>query len=139
VQTRLKSLVPGRLNVASGDGGRLTCPPWGLRGGGGGAVAGTLVKGPGEESFHAPLSSQPVWPAGTEVLYLTAGGGGWGDPLERAPDRVLHDVREGYVSAASAREHYGVVLGADGGVDAAATTALRQQRRGAAPRATGSP
>jgi N-methylhydantoinase B len=129
VQTRLRSLAPGRLNVASGDGGRLTCPPWGLRGGGSGQVAGTLVKGPDEESFHAPRNSQPVWPTGTEVLYLTAGGGGWGDPLDREPGRVRTDVREGYVSADSARDHYGVVLRVDGGVDEAATAALRQRLR----------
>jgi N-methylhydantoinase B len=129
VQTRLKSLAPGRLNVASGDGGRLTCPPWGLRGGGSGRVAGTLVKGPGEESFRAPGNSPPSWPAGTEVLYQTAGGGGWGDPLEREPGRVLADVREGYVSARSAREDYGVVLTAEGEVDDAATSALRRRLR----------
>jgi len=63
------------------------------------------------------------------VLYQTAGGGGWGDPLEREPRRVLADVREGYVSARSAREDYGVVLTAEGEVDDAATSALRRQLR----------
>ena len=126
---RRVSLAPGRLNVASGDGGRLTCPPWGLRGGGSGQVAGTLVKGPGEESFRAPGNSPPTWPAGTEVLYLTAGGGGWGDPLDRDPVRVRSDVREGYVSARSAREDYGVVLTAQGEIDDAATAALRTRLR----------
>ena len=38
---------------------------------------------------------------------MTAGGGGWGDPLEREPALVRADVREGYVSAQSAREDYG--------------------------------
>jgi N-methylhydantoinase B len=130
VRTRLKTLAPGRLNVASGDGGRLTCPPWGLRGGGSAEVAATLVKGVGEDSFEAPRNPPPVWPAGTEVLYLTAGGGGWGDPLDREPSRVLNDVREGYVSPESARDHYGVVLSVDG-VDGAATVALRQRLRAA--------
>jgi N-methylhydantoinase B len=130
VQTRLRTLVPGRLNVAGGDGGRLTCPPWGLRGGESAAVAATLVKAPGEQSFHRPTSTQPVWPADTEVLYLTAGGGGWGDPLDREPGRVLRDVREGYVSETHARERYGVALRADGAeVDAAATADLRRRLR----------
>jgi N-methylhydantoinase B len=66
---------------------------------------------------------------------MTAGGGGWGEPLERDPTRVLRDVQEGYVSADKARELYGVVLGADESeVDASATRALRaqlQERRAA--------
>ena len=38
------------------------------------------------------------------------GGGGLGDPLKRPVDRVLEDVRQGYVSAAEARAHYGVAI-----------------------------
>jgi N-methylhydantoinase B len=126
VRTRIRALADGRINVQGGDGGRLTCPPWGLVGGGSGEVAKTLVKAPGEAEFHAPTTQPLTWPAGTEVLYMTAGGGGWGDPLERDPERVLRDVREEYISEAHARERYGVVLTADrAGVDAAATTALR--------------
>jgi N-methylhydantoinase B len=56
------------------------------------------------------------------------GGGGWGDPLDREPARVLRDVRDGVVSAAAAREVYGVAL-AGGGVDEAATAALRGEMR----------
>jgi N-methylhydantoinase B len=64
------------------------------------------------------------------VRYLTAGGGGWGDPLERDPGRVLRDVREQYISVAHAREQYGIVLTADGQeVDAAATAAQRVSLR----------
>ena len=50
-------------------------------------------------------------PVGTRQL--CAGGGGYGDPLKRPIERVAEDVREGYVSAAHAREVYGVVLAAD--------------------------
>jgi N-methylhydantoinase B len=108
----------------------LTCPPWGLVGGGSGEVATTLVKAPGDAEFHLPKTQPPTWPAGTEVLYMTAGGGGWGDPLERDPERVLRDVREEYVSEAKAREQYGVVLTSGAtGVDAAATAALRRELR----------
>jgi N-methylhydantoinase B len=130
VRTRLRTLVPGRLNVASGDGGRITCPPWGLRGGRSAAVAMTLVKAPGETEFHPSASQQPIWSAETEVLYLTAGGGGWGDPLERDASRVLRDVREGYVSVERARDDYGVVLTAGAGaVDVDATAQLRRRLR----------
>jgi N-methylhydantoinase B len=133
VRTRIRTLADGRVNVAGGDGGRLTCPPWGLLGGGPGVTATTLVKAPGDKDFHVPKSQPLTWPAGTEVLYMTAGGGGWGEPLERDAGRVLRDVREGYVSADKARELYGVVLGADESeVDAAATRALRARLKASA-------
>lgn len=47
---------------------------------------------------------------GDIVKCLTAGGGGYGDPLDRNPDSVGRDVIEGYVSFESAKEVYGVVL-----------------------------
>ncbi len=63
-------------------------------------------------------------------MYLTAGGGGYGDPLEREPDQVLRDVAEGYISRNAAREDYGVVLTEDGAsVDPAATAELRNAVR----------
>jgi N-methylhydantoinase B len=129
IRTRIRALVDGRVNVQGGDGGRLTCPPWGLVGGEPGEVAKTLVKLPGEAEFHAPTSQPLSWPAGTEVLYMTAGGGGWGDPLERPPERVLRDIREGYVSLDAARARYGVVMSAEELVDEAATAALRARLR----------
>jgi N-methylhydantoinase B len=61
----------------------------------------------------------------------SAGGGGYGSPLEREPERVLDDVREGYVSVARADRAYGVVLTGDPArfetlaVDVAATDARR--------------
>ena len=63
----------------------------------------------------------------------TGSGGGWGDPLDRDPARVQWDVIEELVSEKSARENYGVVLGKDHSIDAAATVALRAKLR-AAPR-----
>ena len=51
--------------------------------------------------------------AGSVLRTLTMGGGGWGDPLTRDPDRVLIDVRDGYVSIAGAARDYGVVIVGD--------------------------
>ncbi|WP_421997899.1 hydantoinase B/oxoprolinase family protein [Reyranella sp.] len=54
------------------------------------------------------------------------GGGGFGDPKTRDPERVLRDVRDGIVSAAAAERVYGVALAADGrSIDARRTAALR--------------
>jgi N-methylhydantoinase B len=48
-------------------------------------------------------------------------GGGWGDPLDREPDAVARDVREGYCSRAAAEQVYATVVNASGEVDTAAT------------------
>jgi N-methylhydantoinase B len=69
-----------------------------------------------------------VMQPGDTITVMTAGGGGFGDPFEREPEKVFFDVRAGFVSAAKARRDYGVVV--EGGrLDLAATGALR-----AAPR-----
>jgi len=67
---------------------------------------------------------------------VSQAGGGYGDPLDREPERVAADVECLLVSREWAARVYGVVLAADGSVDAAATegarTALRDERRRAA-------
>lgn len=67
------------------------------------------------------------------VLIRSAGGGGYGDPLARSPDRVAADVCEGYVSVEAARDRYGVVLGPGHRVDAAATAKRRHELAAARP------
>jgi N-methylhydantoinase B len=48
--------------------------------------------------------------AGESYEYHYGGGGGWGDPLVRPPEKVLDDVLDEYVSVEGARRDYGVVL-----------------------------
>ena len=63
-----------------------------------------------------------------------AGGGGWGDPLERDLAAVLDDVRNELIGQEAARREYGVVLAPDGrAVDEGATAALRAEMRAARP------
>jgi N-methylhydantoinase B len=58
------------------------------------------------------------------------GGGGVGDPLERDPELVLGDLRNGLVSDAEATATYGVVLSTDSrSVDLVATGRLRHRMR----------
>lgn len=66
-----------------------------------------------------------------DVLYMRmSSGGGYGDPLEREPERVLNDIEDGIVSRAEAGEIYGVVLERDDLVlDLAATDELRVRLR----------
>jgi len=111
----------------------LSC--WGLRGGKAGAPFRVTVDpgGPNERVLPGLVDDEPI-PAGTLVRVETTGGGGWGDPLEREPELVALDVRQGKVSARAAQEDYGVALVDSGGeprVDDAATGALRERLRGA--------
>jgi N-methylhydantoinase B len=66
--------------------------------------------------------------AGDLVRVVTGGGGGYGNPFERQPDRVLTDVLDGYISREQAVADYGVVIGADLLVDAEATHRERSRR-----------
>ena len=50
---------------------------------------------------------------GTFLRYMTGGGGGWGDPLTRDPERVKNDVRDEYVTIEGAWRDYGVVVRGD--------------------------
>ena len=66
---------------------------------------------------------------GDDALYVRwNGGGGIGDPLDRAPEKVMADVTTGHISKQAAREVYGVVEIA-GAVDANATAAQRNELR----------
>ena len=66
----------------------------------------------------------------TRIELISAGGGGWGDPLDRSADQVLRDVSDEIVSVEAAREAYGVIVDtAKARVDVAKTEAQRQTLR----------
>jgi len=67
------------------------------------------------------------------VSVRTSGGGGWGDALERDPQKVLADVLDGYLTASSAKEMFGVVI-KNGKVSQTQTTSLRKTMRKKQPR-----
>jgi N-methylhydantoinase B len=63
-----------------------------------------------------------------QLTIAGAAGGGWGDPRERDPARVLRDVRDGVVSATAAREIYRVAIATGGkSIDEQATAVLRNR------------
>jgi N-methylhydantoinase B len=66
----------------------------------------------------------PLMPG--DMLETTfTGGGGFGDPLQREPEQVIHDVERGYVSREAAASLYGVAVADDGSLDAGGTARLR--------------
>jgi N-methylhydantoinase B len=75
------------------------------------------------KAFGVPQNADDVF------LLSWCGGGGFGDALDREPERVAADVAAGMVTTESALALYGVALSADGVLDAAGTDQLREERR----------
>jgi len=117
---------------------RTQCAPWGLEGGKEAVpnrihverADGSQVTPANGKIYSLPLE------AGDVYVIESGGGGGFGDPLERAVDLVQQDVRLGYVSPDAARRDYGVVLDAALEVDQAATARLRHDLRRPTPDAS---
>ena len=111
-------------------------PPQGVHGGHAGPPAQTFKVERGGEQTKLPGVVEVSLAAGEWVRGVDAGGGGYGDPLDRDPERVRRDVLERWETADRARDVYGVVLTGSAeeetlAVDAAATaqrrTALRAE------------
>jgi N-methylhydantoinase B len=123
--------VPSVLSLR-GEGLR-TPSGYGVHGGGTGREA--VMRLDFDDGTGFAPAKYGVLPARPMILALAgAGGGGWGDPLTRPPEQVVRDVRDGTVSAAAARETYGVVLTPDGRAADAAATAARRAALAAARR-----
>jgi N-methylhydantoinase B len=91
---------------------------WGLAGGGQGGRAAILVKRRGDTEFRtfsevfgtvSPSKfTNILLEEGDEVLIASAGGGGYGDPGDRDPERVERDRFQGFVSPGQLRDVYGL-------------------------------
>jgi N-methylhydantoinase B len=85
---------------------RIKCPPWGLLGGAQGAVNETIIQRNGNTEVLPGKFSHLLVRRGESVTFLTAGGGGYGDPSMRDTASVNRDVELGYVSKQQASESY---------------------------------
>ena len=115
---------------------RHASQPWGILGGKPGACSEKwLVRADGEREPLPSKVDHVQVRAGDRIVFRTAGGGGWGDPLERDPRKVRNDVARKLLTADAAREHYGVVVtGEPFDIDAHATEDLRGElKAGRAP------
>ncbi len=119
-------------------GNREKFGPPGIFGGLPGQVARLNLNDGTESERHLGTTStnEPVR-RGEILTFRTNGGGGYGDPLEREPQRVLEDIKDGYGSVAGSREQYGVVVKEidrrtlQYEIDEPATEALRSELRAA--------
>jgi N-methylhydantoinase B len=106
--------------------------PWGVFGGKQGHCGKVELQSgtTGEVVFQPAKFSGLRTEVGDIITYYSPVGGGYGDPLERDPEKVLDDVLDGFITPQHAREDYGVVLiEADNGygwaLDAGASASLR--------------
>ena len=108
---------------------RWFVPPWGVNGGHPGKRATKLLERlDGTTEIVGNKVEDVEVKAGEQLHYITWGGGGWGDPLERDPELVSLEVRQGLVTVDGARD-YGVVIKDDHSVDADSTDALRAEMK----------
>ena len=103
--------------------------PFGLYGGSPGKPSVNIIN-PQTEHRVVPAKITMTIKRGDVYRHELPGGGGWGDPLDRDPARVVKDARNELVSLHAAREDYGVVIDAGHWKVDEAATALDACNRG---------
>ncbi len=108
---------------------RWFVPPWGVNGGNPGKRARKVLEKADGSQTVLPNKIEEYKVEKNDILhFITWGGGGWGDPLERDAELVGKEIRQGLVTTNGARE-YGVVANENGEIDFKGTTALRAQMK----------
>ncbi|MCH7666843.1 MAG: hydantoinase B/oxoprolinase family protein [Acidobacteria bacterium] len=115
-------LEPGEISIHDD---RWLTYPWGILGGLPGKRSEKILRRIDGTEERLPSKCDEVRvQAGDVLVYRTAGGGGWKDPLDRPVERVEADVDKGLVSREKAESDYGVLVG-----DATGTEKLRKAMR----------
>ena len=119
-------LEDGAVSV-EGDGQRFK--PWGFAGGSDGSPANVdLIRATGQtEALPSKIPYRQLR-KGDRITAYGPCGGGYGNPMLRAPQDVLDDVLDGLIDDQAAQAHYGVVIRNGREVDTAATERLRAAR-----------
>jgi len=114
---------PGTTSIAV-QAGRYIYPPEGIFGGKDGSKAKFL-----KNNENADPSGLTFCDPGDIISFISAGGGGYGDPFERDPKLVERDVQYGYVSIERAKLDYGVIIDPDSlKLDLDATLKIRRTK-----------
>jgi N-methylhydantoinase B len=104
----IRILSPSAGVTLSSD--RAEIGPWGVFGGKSGRPSNCSVIQPDGTEHRYGSKFTITIQKGDVIRTVTPGGGGWGDPLERDPEKVRWDVLEGLVSVERAASAYGVVI-----------------------------
>jgi N-methylhydantoinase B len=120
------SFISGGSVSVEGDGHKYK--PWGFEGGKSGFVGGLSL----QESEDSPvkqlpskLPNKPV-KAGSVIQLIGPCGGGYGNPFERDPEKVVSDMMDGYITKEQAHEDYGVFITDTNEVDYSKTAQKRE-------------
>ncbi len=84
---------------------RTTYPPWGLHGGGEGATNLAVITRSDGTKTEVFKETEIELDAGDCVTFMTAGGGGYGDPKSRDPSSLARDIAEGFVTDEGANRY----------------------------------
>lgn len=109
-------------------GNGLKFAPYGLSGGREGSLNSGSFVHDGVASVLGGKEAPRKVAKGDQVLLHSSGGGGWGDPQQRPPEKVYEDVLDGIISKEKALADYAVVI-TENGVDLAATIRKRGETR----------
>jgi N-methylhydantoinase B len=107
---------------------RAVIPPYGINGGGSAMpYKVSITRGREEIMFDTPgkVTGYPIR-ENDVVVMRSAGGGSYGDPLERDPALVCADIERGYVSPEQAQAQYGVILNSSGELNLKMTSSCRK-------------
>jgi len=116
-------LTDGNISV-EGDGHSHT--PWGFLGGADGRTSQLQLIREGQPAVELPSMLPTISIAKGDRIRAVGGiGGGYGKALERSAATVVEDVLDGYLTREAAARDFRVAIGADGTLDASATTRLR--------------
>jgi N-methylhydantoinase B len=129
VRTRYSPVGESMQSMAIGDGYRN--PPHGVNGGTMSPGGGIYVEHLDGCRTYTSATAQALLRAGETLNSISPGGGGWGDPLCRDAELVRRNLRDGFITATTAREIFGVVCNDDSEMtlDLEATGRLRDELR----------
>jgi N-methylhydantoinase B len=122
------SFLSGGSVSVEGDGHKYA--PWGFNGGNSGSVGSLSIRGADQtenKSLPSKLANTETLP-GSILQLVGPCGGGYGNPLERDPEKVLSDVLDGFITKEKAFSDYAVVITAAAEVDYDKTTETRKSR-----------
>lgn len=99
-----RCLIPCKGNI---NFDRTVTPPWGLHGGLAGQTNIAMVERADGTVEEVRKATEMAFAPGDRVTFLTAGGGGYGDPLKRPREKVARDLARGLITPEQARRDHG--------------------------------